>query len=158
MPRALACVLIALGTGCGDSTDIAGTYEGAAIYQASVTMPMTDSLGGAEPLEIVVQDGSDDSVTVTIGECSLEFARGNERTVTNYGEYDDFVFTSDVLASSQMCQLALSQGSLAFGASTGELVVNYGGKMSLDISGDIVSAQNAVASAGYFALMYSGHD
>jgi hypothetical protein len=141
--RSLLVVVAGVLAACGDSTDIAGMYYGNATYTRS------DGTTGAGVATVIVTDAGNNNVNLAIGSgCPLAATEIQQIDIENKTGYDNFVLTSESIAPQQSCGLPDGTISIA----TGDLVVDYGLTMTLDLGGPITDA----TGSDYIVYNFSG--
>jgi hypothetical protein len=141
MRLAIVALAVGLGAGgCGDSTDIAGSYVGNATYTRA------DGTTGAGPATVVITDvDSSNAIEVAIGSaCPIAASEIKQVDIEDHSAYTHFVLTSEAFASGEPC--ALPDGAIA--VSTGFLVVDAGLTMTLDLGGG--------SGSGYIVYNFAG--
>ena len=158
--RFALCLVIAtwgMCTGCGPSTDIAGSYTGNVTYTASITAPSAGDLAGAEPATVVLADGPNGSVSATLGGCTLATSQ-RVAFVTTPGRSgaQQWLFTSQDITTGQSCTVPITGGTITLSVVQGDLIVDAGNTMTLELGGNISSATGTSATAGYLAYVFDG--
>ena len=135
--------LLTLG-GCNvysnDSADVSGTYVGNATY--------TIAGSGVDAGEVTIDlTSSDNGVDVAIGAaCSLSATSIETVQILDYHNTTRFVFASDSIDASQTCTLP---DGVAMTVAVGDLEVDHGGALTLDVGG-------ATDDGGYVVFQFAG--
>ena len=132
-----------------DSTDISGTYDGNATYTISPGSG-GDCVVGAFAASVDIE-GDTGGVLVTLApSCVLTGALIELLTFPDNTNKTRFAFTSDSIDASQSCTLVLAGGSgLAISVVAGDLTVDHGLTLALDVGG-------GVAGSGYAVYQFEG--
>jgi hypothetical protein len=139
--------LVALG-GCSlysdDPTDISGEYVGNATYTIASGSGSGSVDAGSAAIEL---DSTDAGVDVAIGAaCSLTASSTETLTILDNRNTTRFVFASDSIDASQTCTLP---DGVAMTVAVGDLEVDHGGALTLDVGG-------ATADGGYVVFQFAG--
>jgi hypothetical protein len=135
--------LLMLG-GCNvysnDSTDVSGDYVG------NATSTIAGS--GVDAGEVTIDlTSTNDGVDVAIGtSCSVSATSIETLTVLDYDNTSRFVLASDSIDASQTCTLP---DGVAMTVAVGDLEVEHGGTLTLDVGG-------ATADGGYVVFHFAG--
>ena len=138
--------LLALG-GCNfysnDSTDVSGDYVGNATYTiASGSGSGVDA--GAVTIDLAT---ADDGIDVAIdAACTLSATSIETLTILDYDNAERFVLASDSIDASQPCTLP---DGVAMTVTTGDLEVDHGHTLTLDVGG-------ATGDGGYVVFQFTG--
>ena len=137
-----------------DSTELAGTYAGNATYTIS---PMTgDGSVGAAAASVIIADNGDDVQVGVAPECVLDGSQITQFTLYDGAHGDRFIFTSESLAATQACTLPTTNGGLAISIVEGDLVVDHGLTMTLELGGTITASPDPSDVGGYAVYRFDG--
>lgn len=139
---------------CGDSTDISGLYFGNATSTLSPTSGAGSVHAGSATISIA-NVGDDVDVTLAPG-CALTASREKEETIKDGANTTRFVFTTDVVRDGQTCTLPLAGADLGITIVEGDLVVQAGSTMTLQLGGAIGTAPEVADVGGYAVFDFAG--
>jgi hypothetical protein len=127
-----------------DSTDVSGDYVGNATYTIASVSGSGSVDAGSATIELA---STNDGVDVAIGAaCSLSAASIETLTLSDYRNTARFVLASASIDASQTCTLP---DGVAMTVSVGDLVVDHGLTLELDVGG-------ASADGGYAVFQFDG--
>jgi hypothetical protein len=148
MRTTIIAALAAAACGCNvysdDPTDVSGEYVGNATY----TIASPSGSGGVDAGSATIELASTNAgVDVAIGAaCSLSATSIETLTVQDYRNTARFVFASDSIDASQTCTLP---DGVAVTIAVGDLEVDHGGVLTLDVGG-------TTADGGYVVFQFAG--
>jgi|SRR5580704_19116305 hypothetical protein len=155
MRARLLCLGILAACKTNDSTDISGTYAGNATYTISPTTG--DGSVGAASASLVVAADDDNNVQVGVAPtCVLDGTQITQLTLYDNGGNNRFIFTSASVASDQSCTLPIDSGALAISIVEGDLVVDHGLTLTLELGGTITSSPDPTDVDGYAVYRFDG--
>ncbi len=152
LPGLLALFALAA---CGDSTDISGLYFGNATSTVSPPGAGTGWVHAGSATVSIANAGDDVDVTLSAG-CVLTASRGKEETIKDGANTTRFVFTSDLVRDGQTCALPLPGGDLGIAIVEGDLVVQAGSTLTLQLGGAVRTAPEVADVGGYAVVDFAG--
>ncbi len=116
-----------------------------------------DGSVGAAAASVDVATDDDDNVQVGVAPgCVVDGTQITQLTLYDNEGNNRFIFTSESVAANQACTLPINGGSLAISIVEGDLVVDHGMTLTLDLGGTITSSPDPTDIGGYAVYRFDG--